>query len=218
VGVVGLALATGFMIAAGTMLGRAMQDEPAPPPAASPRASMVVVDVPIPTASTTTVPAVPDAGDAIFAAVDECLKADDLTCARNALEPSVFGKTASPFDAQLLYDLCEIQMDKACEQTIAKVYPKVDTSPRRQRTLQGPDGGVAAPGSTSVMDEALQVSLTDPSRARSMLEPRVEAGKGTQPEVALLKTICTAQRDFNCTKMIDKRYPAQASHTTKPTH
>jgi serine/threonine protein kinase len=215
VGVLGVALATGFMIAAGTMIGRALQSEDAPPAPSDrppPPPSAVVVDVPIapPTVSATGAPV--DAGDPVLAAVEACFDRADLACARTALEPAVFGKHGTAYEAQLLYDLCEVQRDAGCQKTVAKLHPKVDRAPGRKRTLVVPPSEEAPDLDASVWDQAFPLSVSDPARARAILEPRVYAGRATANEVGLLHTICTLQKDAECTRVIDKRYPQYAGH------
>ncbi len=220
VGVVGIALATLFMIAAGTIIGRALQAEPDAARTvdrAAPSAS-VVVDVPLPTASSAVVPVQPpaDAGDSESAALDRCFDQADLGCARAVLEAPVFGKRATPYQAQLLYDLCEIQKDAACDTTIAKLYPKVDRSPQRKRSIVVPETQDAPDLDASVWDKAFPLSVSEPARARAILEPRVYGGHATANEVGLLHTICTLQKDYECVRAVDKRYPQYAGGAGKP--
>ena len=64
-------------------------------------------------------------------------------------------------------------------------------------------------GGGSVFNQASQLSMGgDNAGARALLEPRVfGSGKATSDEVRLLKGICRAQHDKNCTAAIEQKYP-----------
>jgi len=64
-------------------------------------------------------------------------------------------------------------------------------------------------GGANVFNQASQLSMSgDNAGARALLEPRVfGSGKATPEEVRLLKGICRAQHDKNCTTAIEQKYP-----------
>ena len=192
------------------MLSHAFQD-PAADPVATASAQTSAVRLAsaapeVPTLVTPTSAPVIDAGDPVLAAVEKCLDKDDMACARSALEATVFAKTATTYQAQLLYDLCEIQKDDACKTEIAKLYPKLDKSPKRVRTVRDPS---VVDIDKSVFSEAAKYSFEDPPRAIAILMPRVQARKASTQEVALLSTICAARKDEGCRAIIEQKYPGQ---------
>ncbi len=205
VGVAGIGVAAVLLAIAGTMISRALAD---PEQAASTVATPASVPPPPPTVTaepTASAPVV-DAGDAVLAKVDACFAKDDMACARSALEETVFAKSATTHQAQLLYDLCEIQKDASCQKEIAKLYPSLDKSPKRVRTVVDPN---ARDPNESVFREAMKYSYDDPPRAKELLYPRVQSKKANTQEVALLATICAATHDAACRALIDKNYPGQ---------
>ncbi len=205
VGAAAIGIAMVLLIVAGTMVSRALQDPSPAASAASPTPSAVVPPPP-PTELTPppTASAVVDAGDPVLAAVEKCFSKDDMGCARSALEATVFAKTATTYQAQLLYDLCEMQKDAVCQKEIAKLYPTLDKSPKRVRTVVDPN---ARDPNESVFREAMKYSYDDPPRAKALLIPRVQSRKANQNEVALLATICGATHDAECRQLIDEKYP-----------
>lgn len=175
----------------------------------SPEESVLFAPLPVP-------PIAVDAGDPVLAAVTACLARNDLPCAHTALEPAVSGKKPSAYHVQLLYDLCELQADRACMATLAKQHPKVDRRAQRERTLSVP--GLASPthaaSGTSVGAQAHGLMATDPIGARRLLEVRVFGLKATRVEADLLWTICHDERDATCCATVDTLYP-HLTHTAR---
>lgn len=209
----------------GTHLGGG--DVPPSPSTMAPAATSVA-DLPASPPSTPAVPstsaAAPPAppADPVLAAVDDCLQDANIVCARNALEPTVFAKTATPQQAQVLYDLCEIAVDSACKARIAKAYPKVGRDPRRTLTVHLPvepkpalssklsslrvsEQAQAMTGSSAA--DARAIAATDPAGARAILEPKVFSHQASTEEASLLWSVCKAQKDKDCRAKIDELYP-----------
>ena len=111
------------------------------------------------------------APDPVLAAVNECLGRLDLKCAHRVLEPIVVGKRAgTPLEAQVLYDVCDYDVDLECIANVVKAAPKVDRRPNRTRSFPLPedseDTGTLAP-------EGHTLLLADPDSTRVLLQARV---------------------------------------------
>ena len=174
------------------------------PPAAVP------VDTTPPATSVTAAspPPTPDAGPSkskVDQALDDCFATGDYDCARGVLEPVVREKDASPAAVQMLYDLCDLKSDTACEERVAKAHPDVDR--RSSRPLTVPVVRTVPRNQGNVADQARALMGEHPAAARSLLEPRVLTGKGTPEEASLLWNICKWQNDKECRDAIDHDYP-----------
>jgi serine/threonine-protein kinase len=180
-------------------------------PSPLPRYDLPEVDLDA-SAALTPPPAPIDAGDPLVNAVNECLAKDDTPCARNVLEPPVFAQNATPFQAQVLYDLCQVGSDVPCMKTVISKYPTLDHADTRTLTvrvgnsttlpksqLRGQPGSVAAKARVQMVD--------DPKGARRLLQPRVYAQLATPEEARLLREICEFQHDAPCNETIAELYP-----------
>jgi serine/threonine protein kinase len=173
----------------------------APPPSSAPATEDSVLFAPLPVASA---PPVVDAGDVVLAAVTACLVRNDLRCAHAALEPAASGKTASAYNVQLFYDLCELEVDRACMARVAKEHPKVDRRKQRERTLSVPGFSEA---DASISDQGQRLKATDPPAFRALVESRVFGLKASRGEASALWDVCHAEKDRECCATIDTLYP-----------
>lgn len=150
-----------------------------------------------------------DAGDLVLAEVKACLRTNDLECAHSVLEPVVSGPNPEAYQVQLLYDLCELQVDRDCMARLAKQHPKVDKRAQRERTLSVPGLGSAAPAASGpdVGAQARDLMKTDRPAARTLLETRVFSLKASRGEANLLWIICHDEKDRTCCATIDTLYP-----------
>ncbi len=164
-------------------------------------------------ASTAAVPSVaPSPPDAIAVAVDGCLERGDLACVRHTLEPPVFGASATPSQAQMLYDLCDLDSDAACRAKVVARYATVDTTPGRRIVLPvgQPTGRFGdrrgLPGSVAQRARTL-LAKDDAMGARALLAPRVFDRIATTEEVRLLFDVCGRLHDLSCQDEISSLYP-----------
>jgi hypothetical protein len=171
-------------------------------PSSTPAPEESVLFAPVPVAPQ---PVTVDAGDAVLAAVMVCLRTNDLLCAHAALDAE---KKPSAYHVQVLYDLCEIEVDRECLAHLVKQHPKVDRRAQRERTLSVP--GLASPGpgrDGGVGDEAHSLMASDPGAVRKLLEARVFGLKANRWEADMLWTVCHDEKDRTCCATIDALYP-----------